>query len=125
MAGKVKGAMCELVLSGVTRSWKTYAFLRRKAVIFILGLSDKVWDGVSQFSVDKAKLVMTQPAGTVKLHLRVSDPKDPSGIPKVTQEDHERRRLLSSKKQVVLEVLKVTVLMFSEDQTWDPSTSRA
>lgn len=65
MMGKVKGAVSDLVLSGVTRSWKTYVFHGRKAVILILRLSNKVWDGVSQFSIDKAKLVMVQPAGSV------------------------------------------------------------
>lgn len=30
----------------------------------------------------------------------MSDPKNPSGIPKVTQGDHEGRKQLSSKKQV-------------------------
>lgn len=65
MTGKVKGAMSELVFSGVTRSWKTYAFHRRKAITPILGVSNEVWDGFSMFSMEKAKLVRIQPAGTV------------------------------------------------------------
>lgn len=65
VTGKVRGAMSGLVLFGVTRSWKTYGFRRRKAKIPILGLSNKVWGGVSMFSIDKARLVRIQPAATV------------------------------------------------------------
>lgn len=61
VTGKVKGAVSELALSGVTRSWKTFAFHRREAVTPLLGLSNKVWDGFSMFSLDKAKLVRIQP----------------------------------------------------------------
>lgn len=37
MTGKIRGAMGGLVLSGEIRSWKTYAFHRRKAIKPILG----------------------------------------------------------------------------------------
>lgn len=59
------------------------------------------------FSIDNTKPVMIQPARTVGselpiraviLRLIISDLKDLSGIPNVTQEDHERKKYLSKKQ---------------------------
>lgn len=61
-------------------------------------------------SIDNTKPVMIQPARTVGnelpikaviLCLIISDLKDMSGIPNVTQEDHERKKYLSKKQPPV------------------------